>query len=68
VAVRRAGSTQVFCAINQFFTINQMIIPGANYWNLGIGGDRGDVQKDEEGLENMRVLARNTAWLLKKLG
>jgi multimeric flavodoxin WrbA len=67
VAVRRAGSTQVFDAINQFFTINQMIIPGANYWNMGMGREIGEVEKDEEGLVNMKTLGQNMAWLLKKL-
>ena len=68
VAVRRAGSTQVFDAINQYFTINQMIIPGSNYWNMGIGAAKGDVNNDEEGLETHRILGQNMAWLLKKLG
>lgn len=67
VAVRRAGSTQVFDAINQFFTINQMIIPGANYWNVGMGRASGDVERDEEGIENMKILGQNMAWLLKKI-
>ena len=67
VAARRAGSTQVFDAINQFFTANQVIIPGANYWNMGIGGAKGDVEKDEEGLETHRILGQNMAWLLKKI-
>jgi multimeric flavodoxin WrbA len=67
VAVRRAGSTQVFDAINQFFTINQMIIPGANYWNVGIGREIGEVEKDEEGLNTMKILGQNMAWLLEKL-
>ena len=67
VAVRRAGSTQVFDAINQFFTINQMIIPGSNYWNVGMGKAQGDVEKDEEGLTTMRILGENMAWLLKKV-
>jgi multimeric flavodoxin WrbA len=45
-----------------------MIIPGSIYWNLGIGRDKGDVEKDEEGLRTMRVLGQNMAWLLKKIG
>jgi multimeric flavodoxin WrbA len=66
VAVRRAGSISVFDAINYFFLINQMIVPGSSYWNLGIGKDKGDVQKDEEGLRTMKVLGENMAWLLAK--
>ena len=67
VAVRRAGSTHALDTLNHFFTINQMIIPGSSYWNLGIGRDPGDVEKDEEGLQTMRVLGENMAWLMGKL-
>ena len=67
VAVRRAGSIHVLDSINHFFTINEMIIPGSSYWNLGIGRDIGDVESDEEGIETMCTLGQNMAWLLKKL-
>jgi multimeric flavodoxin WrbA len=66
VAVRRAGSVFVFDAINHFFFISQMNVPGATYWNLGIGLEKGDVEKDEEGVQTMKVLGENMAWLLKK--
>jgi multimeric flavodoxin WrbA len=67
VAVRRAGSLHVFGTINHFFLINQMIIPGSNYWNMAIGLDKGDVEKDEEGIMTMKVLGENMAWLLEHL-
>ena len=67
VAVRRAGSTNVFDAINKFFLINQMIVPGSVYWNMGIGRNPGDVVEDEEGQKIMRVLGENIAWLLDRL-
>jgi len=67
VAVRRAGGIPTFDAINHFFLISQMIIPGSSYWNIGVGLAKGDVEKDEEGLETMDVLGRNIAWLLKKI-
>jgi len=67
VAVRRAGSLHTFDTINHFFTISQMIIPGSNYWNMGIGGKIGDVESDEEGLKIMQVLGQNMAWLLHKI-
>jgi multimeric flavodoxin WrbA len=67
VAVRRAGAMHTFDSINHFFFISQMIVPGANYWNVGIGRDKGDVENDEEGLGTMKVLGRNMAWLLKKI-
>lgn len=67
VAVRRAGSIGVFDAINHFFLIGQMIVPGASYWNMGIGLDKGDVEEDEEGIGTMKALGQNMAWLLEKL-
>ncbi len=44
-----------------------MIIPGANYWNMGFGLNKGDVEKDEEGMGTMRMLGENMAWLMMKL-
>jgi multimeric flavodoxin WrbA len=67
VAVRRAGGTDVYSAINYFFGINHMIIPGSSYWNLGMGLDPGDVLKDKEGIGTFRDLGQNMAWLLEKL-
>lgn len=67
VAVRRAGSIHVFDSINHLFTITQMIIPGSSYWNIGMGLDEGDVEKDDEGIRTMHTLGQNMAWLLKKL-
>jgi len=67
VAVRRAGGMPTFDAINHFFLISQMIVPGSSYWNIGIGGKKGDVEKDEEGMKTMEDLGKNMAWLMKKL-
>jgi multimeric flavodoxin WrbA len=67
VAVRRAGAMHAFDTINHFFTIAQMIIPGSSYWNIGIGREAGDVERDEEGMATMRTLGENMAWLLHKL-
>lgn len=67
IAVRRAGATHAYDSINHFFGITEMIVPGSNYWNLGIGRDPGEVMNDKEGLETMRVLGANIAWLLKKI-
>ena len=67
VAVRRAGAIHVFSSINYFFLINQMIVPGSSYWNLGVGHDKGDVENDAEGIGTMKALGENMAWLLKKL-
>lgn len=67
VAVRRCGAIHAFDSMNHFFLISEMIIPGSSYWNVGIGREIGAVDKDEEGLETMRTLGRNMAWLLKKI-
>ncbi len=67
VAVRRAGAIHVFNSLNHFFFISQMCVPGSSYWNLGIGLERGEVEGDEEGIETMRTLGTNMAWLLKKI-
>ena len=67
VAARRAGAIHTFDTLNHFFLIGQMIVPGSSYWNIGIGRAIGDVEQDEEGLETMRTLGKNMAWLLKKI-
>ena len=67
VAVRRAGGIPTFDAINHFFLISQMIVPGSSYWNIGIGRAIGDVSKDEEGMKTMETLGKNMAWLIKQL-
>jgi multimeric flavodoxin WrbA len=67
VAVRRAGANVVYSNLNFFFGIQEMIVPGSSYWNHGIGRDKGDVLKDEEGLATMTTLGQNMAWVLKKL-
>jgi multimeric flavodoxin WrbA len=67
VAVRRAGATHVFDSLNFFFFINQMVVPGSSYWNLGIGRQPGEVSNDAEGVLTMKNLGKNMAWLLKKI-
>lgn len=66
VAVRRAGAIQAFNALNEFFFITEMIVPGSSYWNIGVGRESGDVSGDEEGMKTMRTLGQNMAWLMKK--
>ncbi len=67
VAVRRAGAIHVFDSINHFFLINQMIIAGSSYWNIGLGLHEKDVDNDGEGVQTMRTLGQNMAWLMKKI-
>ncbi len=67
VAVRRGGQIHAFDSINHFFLISQMVVPGSCYWNMGMGREKGEVSKDEEGLKTMRILGENMAWALKRL-
>jgi multimeric flavodoxin WrbA len=67
IAVRRAGAIHAYDTINHLFGISGMFTVGSSYWNLGLGYAEGDVEDDAEGLNTMRNLARNMAWLLGKL-
>ena len=67
VAVRRAGSIHAFSSINYYFLIAEMIVPGSVYWNIGLGGEPGDVLSDVEGVETAKQLGRNMGWTLEKL-
>ena len=66
VAMRRAGGIHAFDSINHFFLINEMLVPGSSYWNIGFGRDRGEIGKDDEAMRTMACLGRNMAWLLKR--
>ncbi|OGF47654.1 MAG: FMN reductase [Candidatus Firestonebacteria bacterium RIFOXYC2_FULL_39_67] len=67
VSVRRGGAIHAFDSINHFFEVRQMFLVGSSYWNIGVGKDSGDVEKDEEGFRTMINLGANMAWLLKKI-
>ena len=67
VVARRAGSIYAFDAINHLFFISQMIVPGSRYGNLGFGREKGEADKDEEGIQIMKTGGKNMAWLLKKI-
>lgn len=67
VAVRRGGAIHAFNSINHFFFISQMVVPGSSYWNMGMGRETGDVKTDDEGIQTMKTLGENMAWLLKKV-
>ena len=67
VAVRRAGAMHAFTSLNIFFLIGEMIVVGSSYWNIGIGREPGEVEKDAEGIETMKTLGRNMAWLLERI-
>ncbi|MBU1228586.1 MAG: flavodoxin family protein [Proteobacteria bacterium] len=63
VAVRRGGGTHVLDTMNHLFLIQQMVVPGSTYWNLGFGLEPGKAAEDAEGLRNMRQLGQAIAWL-----
>jgi multimeric flavodoxin WrbA len=67
VAHRRGGAIHAFDTINHFFFIGQMIVPGSSYWNFGVGREIGEVEQDTEGIQVMKQLGKNMAWLLKKI-
>ena len=65
LSCRRAGSTAAFDVLNKYFTISSMPLVSSGYWNMVHGARAEDVLKDEEGLQIMRTLGRNMAWILK---
>lgn len=65
VSCRRGGASAAFDRLNKYFTICNMHIVGSQYWNQVHGFTPDDVRKDEEGLQTMRTLGENMAWLLK---
>lgn len=67
VAVRRGGAMHALQSLQNYFLINEMIIPGSSYWNIAYGRSPGEVEQDSEGMETMQRLGQNMAWLLKKL-
>ena len=67
VSCRRGGASATFDRLNKYFTISNMNVVGSQYWNQVHGFTPDDVRKDKEGLQTMRVLAENMAWLLKSI-
>jgi multimeric flavodoxin WrbA len=65
VSARRAGTTATFEQINKYFAIQEMPVISSTYWNMVPGHTPKEVEQDEEGLQTMRVLARNMAYSLK---
>lgn len=64
---RRGGASATFDRLNKYFTINNMPVVSSQYWNSVHGRTAGEAKQDEEGLQTMRTLGRNMAWLLKKI-
>lgn len=65
ISARRAGTTATFDQLNKYFTISEMPIISSRYWNMVHGAKPEEVEKDLEGMQTMRILARNMAWFLK---
>ncbi len=65
VSCRRAGASTTFDVLNKYFTINNMPVVGSNYWNEIHGNTAEEAAQDEEGLQTMRMLGNNMAWLLQ---
>ena len=65
ISARRAGTTASLDVLNKYFTYNQMPLVASNYWTMVHGHQPEEVMRDTEGVQIMRVLGRNMAWLLK---
>ena len=65
VSCRRGGSTAAFNRLNMYFMMNNMVVPTSQYWNQVHGNAPEEVRQDREGLQTMRMLARNMVWLLR---
>ena len=67
VSARRGGTTASFDVLNKYFTIKQMPIVSSTYWNMVHGNTPEEVLRDTEGIQTMRNIAHNMAWLLKSI-
>lgn len=65
VSCRRGGASAAFDQINKYFTISSMPVVSSQYWNQVHGTSAEEVRQDEEGMQTMRTLGQNMAWLLK---
>ena len=67
VVCRRGGASAAFDRLNKYFTITNMPLVSSQYWNMVYGQTPGQAKEDEEGMQTMRTLARNMAWMIKQL-
>ena len=67
VSARRGGTTAAFDRLNKYFTISEMPVVSSRYWNMVHGHTSEDVMKDEEGVQIMRILGRNMAFLMRAI-
>ncbi len=67
VSCRRGGASASFDEINKYFFISNMVVAGSQYWNSVHGNTKEQVEEDKEGLQTMRTLGNNMAWILKSI-
>ena len=67
VTCRRGGNTASYDVLNKYFTMCGMPVASSQYWNMVYGGSAEEVKKDAEGLQTMRTLGRNMAFLMKSI-
>ncbi|MEI6055364.1 MAG: flavodoxin family protein [Lentisphaerota bacterium] len=67
VVARRAGQNFTYAQLAYWYIINDMIVPGSTYWNIGFGGAKGEVENDKEALSTLDRLCENIVWLASKL-
>lgn len=67
VVARRGGLSSTFDELNKYFTISGMPIASSQYWNSVHGSEQGEAEQDTEGLQTMRTLAKNMAFLMKSI-
>ncbi len=65
VSARRGGNSATFDELNKYLLISNMFVPGSTYWNQVHGNTPAEVEKDLEGLQTMRILGKNLAYLIK---
>jgi multimeric flavodoxin WrbA len=67
IAARRGGAMSAVDTLHHFLHSKEMFLVGSTYWNMVYGNEIGDVEQDQEGMNNMKNLGENMAWLLKKI-
>ncbi len=67
VVCRRGGASAAFDRLNKYFTIMNMPLVSSQYWNMAYGQTPGQAAIDEEGMQTMRTLGRNMAWMIRRL-
>jgi len=67
VAARREGAISAIDTLNHFLHSKEMFLVGSSYWNMVYGNAIGEIEHDREGIENMKNIGQNMAWILKKI-